>query len=666
MNLEVYDIECMVEMFLYIGKNIKTGKYVQFEVSAFKNDLEGLVKHLLDSEIDYGVSYNGNSYDMQILQYILDNHRKWYDLSNMEIIKLIKKFSDKVIDDTKYDLFPPYREESFSIKQIDLFKVHHFDNEARRTSLKWLQFSMDFYNVEEMPIHHMATGLTEEDVKTIRDYCRNDVESTVEFYKYTVGDVKHDIYKGQNKIEDRVNLIKEFGFPEKAMSWSDVKIGDEINKKTYCEITGLDDKKLYDLKKSRKPTKPFTYGDCIPDYVSFVTPEFQEFFIRMKKVRVHLTEKKEYPFTYKGTSYMIAKGGIHSNEKNRIIEPGVNELCLDADIGSQYPTSLIKRGLFPSHLGKPWLVGYTKTRDRRLEYKEKIKSAVAEEKQKLKGLSETFKLALNGGGFGKTNEKNSWQYDPFVHFSCTIGNQFEILMLIEMLEVAGIHVVSANTDGIVCLFDKSKKEKYYEVCKKWEEVVGNTTHGQLEYVEYKKIVQANVNHYLAVKMDGTVKKKGSFLTSFELNKNKSKSVINIALEKYFTEGVPVAETIRNHQSIFEFCIGLKASRDYHYENMDKNGKEIYHRLVRYIISMDGKKLYKVKNEDSMAPGPQLSQVDAGNWKATVINRIDKDTPIKDYKIDYSYYIDAAEDRIRDIEAGRKGVKKVDPNQISLF
>lgn len=42
-------------------------------------------------------------------------------------------------------------------------------------------------------------------------------------------------------------------------------------------------------------------------------------------------------------------------------------------------------------------------------------------------------------------EGSNWQYDPFSSLSCTIGNQFEILMLVESLELAGIHVVSANT-----------------------------------------------------------------------------------------------------------------------------------------------------------------------------------------------------------------------------
>ena len=78
-------------------------------------------------------------------------------------------------------------------------------------------------------------------------------------------------------------------------------------------------------------------------------------------------------------------------------------------------------------------------------------------------VSDALKLALNGGGFGKTNEPYNWQYSPITHFSCTIGNQFEILMLVEMLELGGFNVLSANTDGIVCQFDRSMDDKYYEI-----------------------------------------------------------------------------------------------------------------------------------------------------------------------------------------------------------
>jgi len=343
---------------------------------------------------------------------------------------------------------------------------------------------------------------------------------------------------------------------------------------------------------------------------------------------------------------------------------------MDADIGSQYPWSIIKRKLFPSHLSTAWLVGYESTFKKRISYKKLAQNPdiPKRDKRKYKGLSEMLKLALNGGGFGKTNEKNSWQYDPFVQFSCTIGNQFEILMLIEDLLIAGIQTISANTDGIVCLFDKSLEETYYNTCYAWEKKVGNNEQGKLEYTQYSKMIQATVNDYLAIKLDGEVKKKGDFLTSFPVEKNKSRKIINLALEKWFVNGIRAGITIRQHLNIFDFCIGVKASKQFHYETIDKEGqKEVFDRMIRYYVSTDGKKLLKIKNENSEADGNDVTQCEAGEWKCTVINKVDTNKPIAEYNINYDYYINKAEERIYAIEKGRKRKGgRPDPNQTTLF
>lgn len=661
---EVYDIEVLRSMFYFLSYDFISDKWYSYEITTYNNELYALIKHITSMKV--GISYNGISYDGQILQYIIDNYERWVDYSNQQIISVIKKFSDRIIEDGRYGLFPPYKEESLDIFQIDVFKIHHFDNEAKMTSLKWLQFSMDFYNVEEMPIHHNVESLSLEDVEVIKSYCRNDVESTYQVYLYTIGAVDHELYRGFDKIQDRFDIIEAMKFPAKALSWSDVKIGDEINKKVYCGLTGRNPNEL----KSMRPKgriKGFTYGQCIPEYVKFTTSEFISFHERIRKQPVNLYKKIEYPFTFNKTRYAIAKGGIHSNEKNRIIEAKEDEILEDSDIGSQYPTSFIKRRLYPKHLGEAWLVGYTQTRNTRLVYKDRIK-----EDRKYKGLSEMYKLALNGGGFGKTNEISNWQYDPFVHFSCTIGNQFEILMLIEMLEIAGIHVVSANTDGIMCLYSRDKEKLHKEICEKWEIIVGNEAQGKLEHTKYKKIVQSSVNHYLAIKEDGKLKKKGEFATYYELNKDKSHRVIPMALEEYFVNGTPVKEFIEKQSNIFDFCIGIKISRNFHYEMRDRKLGTIadYNKLLRYIISNKGEKLFRIKNENAETNANEVTQMEAGDWLQVVTNKIDNTKKIEEYGIRYEYYTGKAESIIYGLQGGNKkgrGTRRVvDPAQQSLF
>ncbi len=260
-----------------------------------------------------------------------------------------------------------------------------------------------------------------------------------------------------------------------------------------------------------------------------------------------------------------------------------------------------------------------------------------------KGLAEVWKLVLNGGSFGKMNDRFSVQYDPFPHFSVTIGNQFEILMLIEALEIEGIHVISANTDGILSHFPESLHDKYMQICNDWEVVIGNDKLGRLEYVDYKMIAQTSVNDYIAVDTKGNIKAKGDFSKDKELNKNKSRRIIPIALEQNLINGIPIEDTIKNHRNIYDFCIGKKSSTDYHYRGIDrKKGivEDIENRIVRYYCSTKelGKRLYKIKREHSEKKGPKVSKCESKSEYQVLFDIPFNVNNWEDYSIDYEYYI----------------------------
>ena len=64
------------------------------------------------------------------------------------------------------------------IKQLDVFKLNHWDNPAKRSSLKWIQYTMDWFNIKDMPIHHSTEITKQEEIDQVIKYCINDVEST--------------------------------------------------------------------------------------------------------------------------------------------------------------------------------------------------------------------------------------------------------------------------------------------------------------------------------------------------------------------------------------------------------------------------------------------------------------------------------------------------------
>jgi hypothetical protein len=234
-------------------------------------------------------------------------------------------------------------------------------------------------------------------------------------------------------------------------------------------------------------------------------------------------------------------------------------------------------------------------------------------------------------------------------------------MLIEAYELADIHIISANTDGVTIMVKKSLIDKMHEVNQWWMEL----TKYELERTDYQKIIFSTVNDYIAIKTDGEIKKKGDFLTDFELHKNKSARIVPIALEHYYVHGVPVATTIHNHTNIYDFALRQKASKDFHYEGHSKDKTRVYNKLIRYYVSKTGEKLLKVKNDNSDSTAVNVSQVEAGEWVMTVCNHLTPDHPLDN--INHAYYIERAERLIGKIQfEGKKRRVIINPNQMTLF
>lgn len=648
--IEIYDIETLINCFTYTGMNRNTKEVKQFVIHKDRNELQLFISHLKGLQKQIG--FNNLNFDSQVIQYILNNNINWNNLNGEEVSKLIYDYSQITINKMNNGGFADYPEWKLTISQMDLFKIWHFDNKAKMTSLKWIEYMIDMENIEEMPIKHYEY-IKLEQIQSILDYNLNDVIATHKLYEITKGNTDISLYKGVDKIQLRVDIGNQFGL--KCINFNDVKIGDQINKSSYCTLSGKDKKSL---PVPNKNIKLFKFKDCFPSYMKFQTLEFNNFINALSNVEVDLNKKQEFQFTYNGTTYLIAKGGLHSKDKPRLVKPLENEILRDADVGSMYPNAIRKRKLYPNHLGNEWLIGYTDIIQKRLDSKSLYKKT---KETKYQAIQEAYKLALNGGGFGKTNEESSWQYDPFVTMCTTIGSQIDLLMLIESLEINGIHIISANTDGIVCLFDKSLDSIYYQVCKNWEKLVDNADLGQLEYIDYKLLAQTSVNDYIAIKLNGESKTKGDFVSEFELHKNKSARIIPLALQEYFINSVPIEQTIKNHQNIFDFCLGVKSIGNNKLISLDvKSQIEIpLQKINRYYISNNGinliKRLPKLENKianmqldifGNIDDGIREAEVEAG-WLSTIYNKhIIKD--INDYDINYNYYVDKCNKILKNI------------------
>jgi len=679
-RIGVLDIETLAELFDVGIWNPDTQEWKEFEVSAYGNTLLEFIKHYSSGNYDYLVTFNGIAFDQQVLEWIVDNHQKWFDadITNLEMCNKIHKFAQELIDNSNYGLFLPYKESKFTIPAIDVFRIHHFDNEARRTSLKWCEFMMNM-DVEEMPHHHTKRNLTRQEVEEIKAYRRHDVDATYKLLLLTLGET--DVpeladYVGKNKIQDRLDIQKETGLA--CLNWSDVKIGEEWNKMEYMKVENIHDDRLIFPTKVKHPYGQ-KFKNFFPKTMKFKTKKLQDFIKYLGNQYVK-GEKQEFPITIGQSTYTIAKGGIHSTEKNRKLVIPVGWDAEDADVGAQYPNSIIKLDVFPPHLKRTIIVNFVGTVEMKDRYKQLSKDTTDKrEKARLKGLEGGTKLRMNGGYYGKLGQKGSFLEYPEGLLKVCMSNQIEILMLIEMMEEAGFSVISGNTDGIVTMYPKDREADYYRICHEWEAAVGNDKMGKLEYSKFAGMWQDNINSYIAKDISGKVKKKGRFVTVYgnpgcEINKNKSGRIVPLALEAYFIEGKDPVSFVRNHKNIYDFCIAKKASGKMHYEEqwIETGGKintKVHKKLVRFFVSKEGTVLYKrgLNNEGNPMNNHVNAPTELGQPKVTYFN---KAYEANDYKIDYNHYILEVLERIDAIEKSKKVkafVESLSPTQqLSLF
>jgi hypothetical protein len=427
-------------------------------------------------------------------------------------------------------------------------------------------------------------------------------------------------------------------------------------KKYYCQEKNIDYK---ELPKKGTFRKNIAVKSCVASYVTFQTPELQEFLKKIKKMSLGMQDDFKEAIHFYDNVYSFMKGGLHTENKPEVFEADDEYEIVDWDVSSYYPAIIINNGRYPAHLGKPFLSGYRKMFEKRLELK-----PLAKTDKKIKGIVGALKLAVNSV-YGKSSDIQNWIYDRQLTMFTTITGELSLMMLIEAYELQGIRVISANTDGVTILIKKDKLDLMNSINSWWQEL----TSYELERTDYKKIIFSTVNDYLAIKTDGEVKKKGDFLTDFELHKNKSARIVPLALEQFYVHSIPIEHTIVNHSNIFDFCLRQKASRDFHYEGLNRarGEKTIYNKLIRYYVSNTGEKLLKVKNDNSDSGAADVSQVEAGEWVCTVCNNLPKTTAVATAGINYDYYIERAERIVHKVlYKGKKRKVNVNPNQLSLF
>ncbi len=566
----VFDIETMKNFFCAIFKNGKN--YKIFEISSRKDDTKELVK-FLKGDIKYLIGFNNVRFDMQVLELFLQNQNDFNKLKGSKKAEQFHSWAQDVINKARNNEFPPFPEYKLSVKQIDPFLINHYNNANKSTSLKWLQFAMNWKKVQDLPYKHDDI-LTVDKFDEVIEYCINDVDSTYVFAQ-----------KCKELIELRISQSEDHPFLG-LRNKSDSSVGETLFLSYMADALQIDKKVLA---KQQTIHERIKVSECILPYVNFKTPEFQSILDYMNSVIVSRfsTDVLSKNVMYKGIEYKFGEGGLHASYESKVFESDDEYMIIDKDVKSYYPNLSIRNRFYPAHLSDVFCDVYEDIYNTRTRI------------PKSDPRNYSYKIILNGV-YGKSKDAYSFLYDQKFQLQITINGQLLLAMLAERLSfIEDCTIIQVNTDGITIKIKKSSLEQLNDICAKWEKL----TKLELEEACYKKMVISNVNNYLAEYEDGKIKTKGSYEIDVDYHKNRSQRIVPIAIKRFFIDGIPVEETIKNHltagdykgienQGIFDFCIGKKIRSNQNYVIMSRKGEEskIHDKVIRYYISGKSEKV----------------------------------------------------------------------------
>lgn len=652
----VYDIEVFPNVFHCTVKNSETGQLYMFEISQRKNQLDELVQffHTVNEQHNWNdlyttdiqlntdkmfCGYNNLHYDNAIINYIIDYYNVMKYKGCRTICRSIFNLS-KVITTSSEDNIDAWKKWKYAtyFESFDLLTMLY--SNKLRVGLKEMQVTMQYKNVQEFVCDWRA-DLPEKEIDSMIEYNINDVNSTEELLNRCKKDVDLRI-----AIEDEYKV--------RVLSKDGVNIGMKILTQKYLEKTG---QTWQDIKDLRSPMSVIPLKDVILPFIKYDSSILQKVLSDMKQQIVSPGRKGyENKFVFEGLRYSVGVGGIHSVNDPEIIIPREDEMLIDIDVASLYPSMLIEYEFYPKHLGKEFLEVYRQIKNERIEAKHKG--------DKVK--NETLKLALNGLSGNLQNEHN-FCYSPFAAMQIRINGQLLLLMLAEKLTQIGCRIVQANTDGLFVLLKKSVYDQVNKICKDWEQLTRLT----LEEDRFKAMYQYAINDYFAITEDNKVKEKGMFITTVKLGKGLTPKIIPKAVINFFKDGVPVEDTIKGCKDIRDFLMSEKTGKQWHVEYMNKEQQ----RTNRFYASTDGGYLWKWKGGDieednyvwdnniqsykeqgkRIVNTPKQYQNMLTASGVTLLNYLD-DKPIEERKINYRYYIMEAYKIIRELK----------PLQLSLW
>lgn len=644
-----FDVESLPNIFTCVFRHAETGTEWIFEVSDRRNQsvqFITFVKTLGQFPQCRMVGFNNIGYDYPLIHYLIANFPHGFTAADAY------KKSQQIINTPWDDRFRnQVRQIEWFVKQVDLYKVWHFDNKARRTSLKQVEIALRMGCVVEFDAP-FDQPLPLDRIPSLIAYNRHDVNATWMFWA-----------ESRKQLEFRDTMTERLG--EDMTNQSDSNIGSKIFIKELNDHTpGICGRPG---RWRQTPRAEIRLGDCIFPYVQFTDPGFRAIHERIASTTIKQTKGvfDDLETEFAGMTFVFGTGGIHAAKDGRTWRATSDRVIQARDVVSYYPNLAIKNRVYPEHLSDVFCDVYERLFNQRRS---------TPKKDPVNG---ALKLALNGT-YGNSNSRFSPFYDPKYTMTITINGQLLLCMLAEWLAtVPTLELIQVNTDGIMYAVDWQYIQHCDAISKQWEAV----TMLELETDDFDLFAQRDVNNYLARDVKGKLKPKGTYEYQHGLDmpgyesvgdggmwwKNQSTKIIPIAAEKFMTEGVPIADTVNACDNPFYFMQTLKVQRtdrvmlggelieyDDTLSPADAKGRRPkrkrhvggteQQRVGRFYATSHGQQLWKVMKPLKKLPHHERPQaIEKGQPVAMCNDLYDFDWN----NLDRSYYIEKAEELVRD-------------------
>lgn len=604
-NDYVYDVETYPNVFTLAVEHAEAPLHWMFEISDLRNDSRQIVEFLqfLKETDSRMVGFNNLGFDYPVIHTLI---RMGQSDANTLYQKAMAIINAQDEDGGRW--MHSVKPSDQFVAQIDLFKIHHFDNRARATSLKVLEFNMRSDSIEDLPFP-VGTVLTREQIEVLKQYNKHDVAQTKAFYYHTL-----------DMIHFREELTRKYA--RDFMNHNDTKIGkDYFTMK--LEEAGV---ACYDFGPSgrtpRQTKRPVIHlKDAILPWINFEHPEFNRVMNWLKAQTI--TETKgvftDLTATVDGFTFVFGLGGIHGSMESVVVESDDENVIIDLDVTSYYPNLAITNGFHPAHLGKEFVSIYKHLFEQRKQYPKKSAE------------SAMLKLALNGV-YGDSNNQFSIFYDPLFTMSITLNGQLLLCLLAEgLMHIPGLRLIQVNTDGLTVRVPRANKMLVDLARAAWQSRTGLN----LEEAVYKAMMIRDVNSYIGVFEDGSTKRKGAYEYKVGWHQNAGGLVVPKVAEKVLVDGAPIRETVEQWPEIMDFMLRTKVPRSSHLAiEWDGQQPQKIQNITRYYIAEGGGRLFKYMPPLKGKTEWRKIGVESG-WGVQVCNDINDAGKLP---VDFDYYV----------------------------